>query len=225
MAIPGKFEIQKVRQLIRKYNLGIVGHMGDWRFPKDTGYVEIRKAIKAEMLKAIYVLSKLGAKKVTIHAFKIMESSFLVGEQMSNDLTRELLTYARKQKVDLMIENTSSTIVSKDNRLIFERTLEKNPGVKVHIDIGHLNIGKNMAYLDKYLKKYKGRIAHIHVSDNKGKYDEHLQIGLGNISWKKIVKTLKENNYDGTITMETFRSGAKGERESMRIWKKYWSEI
>jgi L-ribulose-5-phosphate 3-epimerase UlaE len=52
------------------------------------------------------------------------------------------------------------------------------------------------------------RLLHVHLSDNKGKSDDHLAIGAGTIDWKKELRLLKASGYDDTITLEIFTGTA-----------------
>jgi sugar phosphate isomerase/epimerase len=47
-------------------------------------------------------------------------------------------------------------------------------------------------------------IAHVHFSDNRSSNDHHMPLGVGNIDWENVVRTLKAIGYDETITLEVF---------------------
>jgi sugar phosphate isomerase/epimerase len=76
----------------------------------------------------------------------------------------------------------------------------------------------------KYLEAFGDRLAHVHMHDNHGKEDEHLPLGKGNIDTHKVIRLLKEVNYDRTITFEVFSSHADAVR-SMRFFSKQWSKV
>ena len=54
------------------------------------------------------------------------------------------------------------------------------------------------------LARYGDRLRHVHLSDNKGKQDDHLAIGAGAIDWKRELRAVKASGYDGSITLEVF---------------------
>jgi sugar phosphate isomerase/epimerase len=71
---------------------------------------------------------------------------------------------------------------------------KKNAGLT--FDIGHANT--NGLVFD-FLAETKHMI-HVHLHDNKGKSDEHLQVGKGNINWKEVMPKFK--GYKGRFVIE-----------------------
>lgn len=221
---PKDIDVQRARKTIQKYKLGVVGHIGDWRLPRDSPFAALREGCKIEIINAMRVLKRLGAKKITTHSFKAMESDYESAEKYCFELYKELLKEAKKLNVFLMVENgAGSYAYNPDNRKLFKKLFERFPALKMHIDVGHANLGVKQNRTGDFFSKYGKRIIHIHFSDNYGKNDNHLTLGAGRVSWKKIIKTLKRYKYDGTITLETFRSGRKGTLESKNKLKKWWA--
>jgi sugar phosphate isomerase/epimerase len=100
-----------------------------------------------------------------------------------------------------MVENTEG-----DTADTLAPILDTLPMVGLHLDIGHANIrttGRASATAG-LLERYGHRLKHVHLSDNKGRGDDHLAIGAGSIDWRRELKALKASGYDGTITLETF---------------------
>jgi len=64
------------------------------------------------------------------------------------------------------------------------------------LDIGHANTN---GMIDEFLSDM-GKVIHVHLHDNKGRSDEHLELGKGNINWKKVVKGLER--YNGRVVTE-----------------------
>ena len=156
-----------------------------------------------------------------MHAFEITRSTYEDAEKMCFALYDDLLKEAKKLGVVLMVEN-DNFYKHRESAKLFIRSLDRYKSLGLHVDVGHANIGVKENLLGSYLKMYSGRLMHIHLSDNYLKEDNHLKLGAGKINWKKIIKTLKKYGYDGTITMETFRSGRTGILESKKKFKKWW---
>ena len=100
--------------------------------------------------------------------------------------------------------------------------LERNPDVYLLLDIGHANLGVEKNTAPAYLKLFGKRIKHIHMHDNDGRRDQHLELGKGNIDWKGIVVLLKKSGYDKTITLETFNPEGgfiRSKRKLERLWE------
>ena len=72
-----------------------------------------------------------------------------------------------------------------------------NDNLKMTLDIGHAN---TTGLVDDFLDQCKDVIAHCHIHDNKGKHDEHLPIGEGNVDWKNVLKKLAD--FDGFLVTE-----------------------
>ena len=68
--------------------------------------------------------------------------------------------------------------------------------VGLTFDIGHANTNSQIFEFLADLKK----VIHVHLHDNKGKSDEHLQLGKGNINWKEVIP--KFNGYKGRFVAE-----------------------
>jgi sugar phosphate isomerase/epimerase len=221
-AMPGDINVQRAEKIMKKHGLGIVGHIGDWRLPKDSPYPAIREGCKTEIINAMRVLKKLGAKKISTHAFEVRESDYATAEKMCFALYKDLLKEAKKLRVMLMVENNTYTDSKRGERKLLHKLLKRYDSLKMHVDVGHANIRAKENRIGMYCRMYDRRIQHLHFSDNYGKNDNHLKLGAARISWKKIIKTLKKYKYDGTITLETFRSGRKGTLGSMSKLKKWW---
>lgn len=99
---------------------------------------------------------------------------------------------------------------SLDIRVAFENTKIKgyveyaienidNENVGFCFDAGHYHVHFNDE-LD--FSKFKNRIFAVHLHDNDKSDDQHLMPFDGTLNWEELVKKLKENNYNGPITME-----------------------
>ena len=71
------------------------------------------------------------------------------------------------------------------------------------------------------------RLAHVHMSDNDGKGDDHLPFGAakrGTLNLKKELRALRSFNYNGTITLEIF--GHRRWLTSCAEWvREVWGEL
>ncbi len=72
--------------------------------------------------------------------------------------------------------------------------------IGIVLDVGHANLE---GQIDNFLKKFPGRIMHIHLSDNFGENDLHLGIGYGKIDWQWFAEILHEMDYDKTVVIES----------------------
>ncbi|NPA62383.1 MAG: sugar phosphate isomerase/epimerase [Methanococci archaeon] len=68
-----------------------------------------------------------------------------------------------------------------------KKIIENLEELKITLDIGHAFLNKNIS---KFLD-LKDKIAHIHIHDNNGNFDEHLCIGKGKINFNEFSEELK----------------------------------
>ena len=62
----------------------------------------------------------------------------------------------------------------------------------------------------------------MHLSDNKGKVDDHLPLGAGLIDWADAARALKASGYDGTVTLEVFSPHREYALASREYWLALW---
>ncbi len=74
-----------------------------------------------------------------------------------------------------------------------------HPAVKANIDVSHLALAHDEADQIAHLRN---RIAHVHFSDCDGKKHGDLPPGRGVVLFEPYLKALKDNGYDGTISIE-----------------------
>jgi len=105
----------------------------------------------------------------------------------------------------------------------FKFIIDKMPGLKAHLNIGHAFIENRMRGIEKYISTFKNDIAHLHIHDNHGKEDEHLPIGREKINYNLVTKMLKNIGYNKTITFEVFtnkKDAVKSREKIKKLWEK-----
>ena len=135
---------------------------------------------------------------------------------------REIIKYAEKSNVRVMLENTPlSNGIHKVNEIKY--IIDNVPSLFVHLDVAHAFTSGGMESVIEYINTFRDKIIHIHWHDNHGSRDEHLPIGEGLIDHAKAVRALKDIDYDKTITLEVFTNSndAKNSADKLRtIWAK-----
>ena len=70
-------------------------------------------------------------------------------------------------------------------------------------DVGHVNITRgNMRHALVTMGK---RIKVLHVHDNAGITDQHLSPFMGNVNWEDFIQGMRDIDYEGDFSFETFR--------------------
>jgi sugar phosphate isomerase/epimerase len=68
-------------------------------------------------------------------------------------------------------------------------------------DTGHFNVFAG-AGLNVWLDEMGKYLGHLHLHDNRGKFDEHLPVGNGTFPFAELFQTLSDNKTRPTITLE-----------------------
>lgn len=207
-----------------------VGHTAYW-VGFGSSHEKVRRGWIEEAKDMIHTASEL---KIELLNFHFYGRHGLVGatEQSKNtflqnftDAMKELTQFAATRKVSLMLENAPP-----ENRAplecveCFSHVMKSVPALSFHLDVGHAFIENHMKGVRDYIDAFGDRMAHVHIHDNHGEHDEHLPLGEGKIDFRKVVRFLKEANYNRTITFEVFSSNADAAR-SMRSFSKQWNKV
>ena len=123
---------------------------------------------------------------------------------LNTDAIASLCDYAESRGIVLSVENMPPNIgcflVTPQEFLDIEE--ECGLDLKVTFDAGHANLA---GLVDEFLKTLGERIFEVHVHDNRGGFDEHLEVGLGSIDWLKIVKELYIRDKSVYYVAETYK--------------------
>ncbi len=212
--------------LLKKNNLFAIGHTSWWA-ELGSEYEPVRKGWLEECKKIIDVANELNIPLVNLHSHS--RGMYLRNERskkkiLDNWITslKEVVEYGKGKNAGIMFENAGEKgeiVELKDFKYIIDRV----PELKAHLDIGHAFIFGGMKNIEKCITTFRNKIVHLHMSDNHGKYDEHLPIGKGKINYASVVKMLKKINYDKTITLEVFTSkkdAVKSREKIRKLWMK-----
>jgi sugar phosphate isomerase/epimerase len=216
-------EKKQILKLLKKYKLFAIAHTF-WSMDLSSDYELVRKSWIEEGKKIIRLSNELGIKLVNFHSHssglyvKDKKGKKIVLNNLVKSL-KELVEYAKKYDIEVMLENAgeSGEITElKDFKYIIDRV----PGLKVHLDIGHAFLYGGTKNVENFIKTFKKKIVHIHIHDNHGKWDEHLPLGAGSIDYKKVIKLLRKIKYNKTITFEIFSKDMDLIENSMKKVKK-----
>lgn len=192
-------DIKKVSQMVEKLNLHVFSiHQPLTSFLK-IGIDEVTYLFK--------IANKLSAQTITLH------SDAIGNKFLEKGYIESLKLLEKKYNIKIGIENMPKawhlllkTYTWKTNEF---SNLMKKTAFHITFDTTHLaQTGKDIT---EFYKDNKDRIINIHLSDYKKHFLNkkllltnytHLPLGHGELPIKEFLKTLKENNYDGLITME-----------------------
>ena len=151
----------------------------------------------------------LGAGFVVLHASAF---PFLRGGYLSVWADRCAKFYTElAEEYDLMlcIEN-SFDLDPEPLRVLMEKM--NHPKIRVCLDIGHANHSR--APLEQWFEELGEYIEYLHLSDNRGQFDDHLPMGEGNVDWKLADALYRKLGRNLPMTLEV--GGLEGIRKSLQ---------
>lgn len=108
---------------------------------------------------------------------------------------RKIVDYAKKLGIKIAFENTK---IKGYLEYVIRNINDDNVGICY--DAGHCHVHFN----DEFnYELFKNKILAVHLHDNDKTDDLHLLPFDGTIEWEKVMKKLKEEKYEGPITLET----------------------
>lgn len=144
------------------------------------------------------IAQKLGAKRVVFHssAFPFLRGAYLDNwSGVCADFYTEL---AEDYGLLICIENSIDLDPVAILTILSHVQSDK---VCVCLDIGHANYSN--VSLQEWFEALGEHIDCMHLSDNLGRYDDHLILGEGNVDWKLADSLWRQLGRDMPFTLET----------------------
>lgn len=152
---------------------------------------------------------ELGAQQIVFHASAM---PFLRGQYLdtwagrSADFYSELAeTYGLGIRVENSQDVDCTPLLKLMNRV-------RKGDVALCLDLGHAHYSDEP--LEKWFDVLGEHIQYLHLSDNMGRFDDHLPIGSGTIDWAKVHDLWKSLGRNMPATLEV--GGLAGVEESLR---------
>lgn len=165
----------------------------------------LRRTILKRLEKSIFYAGQLDCRLWLFHpGLQTGVSHFYPGRdwQLNLDSVRTLLKIARKEGVEIAIENVPDPYpFLMKNVQDFSRFYDElDDDIGMVLDIAHANLNHQ---IQDFIRRFPEKIVHIHVSDNDGAHDLHLGIGYGNIDWESVAKAIKKIEYGNIVMLES----------------------
>jgi sugar phosphate isomerase/epimerase len=207
-----------LRALLRDRGLGVVGHTA-WYLPLASPVARVRQAAIDSVADTFEVFAGLGAEWVNVHISlgpRLFPRADYV--RWNADSFSRLAERAAGHGLKVMAEHPPDASIGVADL----RGMLADPRVGFHLDVGHANVGGDR--LAGLLAAFGGRLAHVHLSDNRGQHDDHMPLGAGHIDYPNAVRQLKGTGYDGTITLEVFGNDRDYLMQSVEKVRRWWAE-
>jgi sugar phosphate isomerase/epimerase len=197
--------IKQLKQAAEAHNLDFVVHAPWAGINIATPSPDLRRAVLKRLTKSLVLAGQLDCRLWLFHpGSKTGLSHIYPGEdwQLNLQSVRALLKVARKEGVEIAIENTPEPFPSlmksvNDFRRFYE---ELDDDIGMVLDVAHANLNNQ---IQDFMEHFSKKIVHVHVSDNKGDSDLHMGLGQGNIDWSAFAKLVKTADYSNLIMIES----------------------
>jgi sugar phosphate isomerase/epimerase len=184
---------------LKQSGLSVVGHT-TYYLPFASPIASIRQAAIEDVIKTLGFFKETGAKLVTVHPDSGVGTIETKTTVSLNALSFKIISdEAAKLDLTIVVENMPGVFSSVE---ALNTILTTVPGLRFHLDVGHAVLRGNK--FKQLLGMFKGKLVHVHFSDNRMREDDHMPIGAGNINWAEVIAALKAVGYDATITLEVF---------------------
>jgi sugar phosphate isomerase/epimerase len=194
-----QIDVAGLRDVLSDGGLEVVGHTA-WYLPFASPVRRVRQAAVDEVAEALGIFAELGARYVNVHMVRGISLFGPESEiQLNGESFAELARLAEPYDITIVVEHPPEAWAGIPE---IQRVLAADDRLAFHLDVGHANVAR--LPLDDLLATFRGRLRHVHMSDNRGHSDDHMPIGAGRVSWSRAVRSLRKVGYDGTITLEVF---------------------
>ena len=192
-----------VRAAIDDAGIGIICHAAHY-LPIDNPSPHVRQAALDELRRSIDAAQLLGATLCTTrHQGWPSHLTEELGYEYYRQLYEILIKHGAERGVAVALENSQR---NQHQLKHFREIFHRQPGLKLHYNIGHGNIQTNAPHTTRdYLFALSEHLIHVHLGDNNGITHQHLPFGApqnGGIDLMRELRTLRSFRYDNTITLD-----------------------
>ncbi|OYT55846.1 MAG: hypothetical protein B6U77_00905 [Candidatus Hecatellales archaeon ex4484_218] len=123
-------------------------------------------------------------------------------EKFNFQSLNKLITYAKNLGIPVSVENLPAGFQTLTKVEDFEKLFNQLEFLdfSLALDVGH---AYTVNQLELFLEKFQDKIGHVHLHNNDGKSDSHNSLDEGGIDWMNVVKTLKNNGFNGCLIVES----------------------
>jgi sugar phosphate isomerase/epimerase len=211
-----------VRELVKRHSPAVSLHVPT-NYDLGVWSKAIRTATLEQVRRSIDFAAELGATVLAIHpgtiftmdiptsggtaaTLALLEAAERLKErarELTVEALRELSGAADRHGLVLALENV---LLPQETVYDWEQLVQildavARPNVRALLDCGHAHrCGLDSA---EFARRLGDRLCHVHVNDNDGTCDLHLQIGEGNIAYRSVFAALRAADYRGAVVVET----------------------
>ena len=158
---------------------------------------EIREVSRARCLKSCHQAKMTGAKNVVFHSTALPFVRGGLETLWGRDAAEYYEHLAEEQDLNIFIENFNDV-----DPVPLVRMMENVKGerLKVCLDVGHANYSK--CGINEWISALGDHIGYLHISDNKGLWDDHMILGEGSVDLFAADEYYRKKNGNIPVTIE-----------------------
>lgn len=197
-------EVAEVAGLLREASIELTVHGPIHDLNPGSLDMVVRDYTRHCYFKTLAICHALGAKALVLHLGlnPLLPESALDGWlEGSTHAWKPIVDMAEQLDMSLLLENM---FVPSPGFLV---ALKENLGsdiLKVCFDIGHFNVYSKTS-LSHWLDETGSEMVEVHLNDNCGTEDQHLQLGKGTIDFKGFFNELSTRGINPSFTIEMTR--------------------
>jgi len=167
---------------------------------------DARKTALSQLKQSIDDSADIGAVAFVQHpGLKIFDIEN--GWELNCESLLALIDYGNSRGIKVLVENMAPLKAFMSSPSEFSEFIKtNNVNLDIAFDTGHANMAGN---IDEFVEKLASRFFMVHITDNDGANDSHLNVGEGTIDWKKLVGNLQKQRFNGLYIVEAVRSPMK----------------
>jgi sugar phosphate isomerase/epimerase len=196
-----------IQEALAYHQMGLVCHLPTFVSTADLT-ASIRRASRHEIRASIEMAARLGARRAVLHPSYMSgmgRNAPALYQGYARASLGEAVRCAAQVGIDLCLENLFPPLTPFGSTDDWDRCFAHYPQLGLTLDIGHANIGPDgMTRILTFIRRYESRLRHVHVSDNRGRRDDHLPVGEGYIDFPAVAAALNKIGYQGGLTLEIF---------------------
>lgn len=199
---------KEILQSLADHRMGLVCHLPTFVYTADLTE-SIRRVSLEEMLASVETAAELEPSKTVLHPGMVSGLGNIAKDtarKYAMESLKTIVSRAEETGLFLCLENMPPVAGLFTEPEEITEILNLFPSQGMTLDVGHANIkkdaGKNR--IKEFFRHAGKRIKHLHVSDNKGKRDDHFPVGKGTVDFPEIIRELKGIGYAETVTLEIF---------------------
>ncbi len=163
------------------------------------------------ILEAVELAHIIGASIVVVHPAVGSRGGIEERDRLravEKESLERITHFAREKDVKICLENMPAGLPFMERSLAsgVMELVRDHENCGVTFDVAHANTTNVPP--ETMLEHFGKAVSHVHVHDNLGTRDEHLEVGLGTVDWKSIIGGLVRMGYQGIIMDESLSMDA-----------------